>query len=189
MTSITVGHLIWFRHLAKKRNLDGSACALYHYLVGECLWSDTDTVHLTQEMMASALHVSKSTVNRSLKKLQECRLIQGGDGNYLILLPDEVWLERNYWSRVRAESTPKQDYSPDIPEQNYWDEIQEPDFSDELKAEFGEGYKANFSPDIPEPQEEISDEEMVEKQRAWNEKARQKRAEIAARKVQYHIVP
>lgn len=173
MTSITVGHLIWFRHLAKKRNLDGSACALYHYLVGECLWSNTDTVHLTQEMMASALHVSKSTVNRSLKKLQECRLIQGSDGNYLILLPDEDWLERNYWFRVRAESTPKQDYSEETSETNPSPEIPE----------------TNPSPEIPAPQKEISDEDMVEKQKAWNEKARQKRAEIAARKVQYHIVP
>lgn len=158
------GYLIWFRHIAGKRGLDGSACALYHYIVGECLWSDTDNVHLTQQMMASALHVGKSTVNRSLKTLQECRLIKGGDGNYTVLRPDEDWLERNYWSRVQAESMPKQNPSDEMPEQDYSDEIQEPDFSDELKAEFVERYEA--TPEIPEPQEEISDEEFWKMQRA-----------------------
>ena len=110
------GYLIWFRHIAGKRGLDGSACALYHYIVGECLWSDTDNVHLTQQSMASALRTSKSTVNRSLKTLQECRLIKGGDGNYTVLRPDEDWLKRNYWSRVQAESMPKQNPSDENPE-------------------------------------------------------------------------
>ena len=206
------GYLIWFRHIAGKRGLDGSACALYHYIVGECLWSNTDNVRLTQEMMASALHVGKSTVNRSLKTLQECRLIKGGDGNYTVLRPDEDWLGRNYWSRVQAESMPKQNPSPEIPEanpsedmsleefykgvnakgrqealvrreipeQDYSDEIQEPDFSDKLKAEFGEGYEA--TPEIPEPQEKISDEELLEKQKDWAKKSAAKRAEIAAKR-------
>ncbi len=128
------GYLIWFRHIAGKRGLDGSACALYHYIVGECLWSDTDNVRLTQQMMAKALHTSKSLVNRSLKILQECRLIKGGEGNYTVLRPDEDWLGRNYWSRVQAESMPKQNPSDEMPEINPSKEISEEEFWEMQRA-------------------------------------------------------
>lgn len=181
-TSITLGHLIWFRHIAGKRNLDdskqpldSSACALYHYIVGECLWSDTDNVHLTQESMASALRTGKSTVNRSLKTLQECRLIKGGDGNYTVLRPDEDWLRRNYWSRVQAESMPKQNPSPEIPDANPSEDMSLEDFYKGLNAKGRQKAlvrreipEQDYSDEMPEinPSKEISEEEFWEMQRA-----------------------
>ncbi|MBE8949764.1 MAG: winged helix-turn-helix domain-containing protein [Quinella sp. 3Q1] len=97
---ITPYHYIWFHHIAEKRNLNCSARALYFYLADKCAWSNGDNVHLTQEAMASALHVSKSTVNSSLKKLQEARLISGTKGHYTIMQPDNDWIQRYYLPNI-----------------------------------------------------------------------------------------
>ena len=73
---LTLDYLIHATNLATRKSWPATIRGVYFYLFGEALANSTDFLTTSLNIIAGELHISKTTVSRSFKTLQEARLIK-----------------------------------------------------------------------------------------------------------------
>ena len=85
---LTLDYLVHANNLATRKSWSATIRGVYAYLFCECLANSTDYLTTSLVVISSELHISKTTVSRSLKTLQEARLVKRiATGVYGLIAP------------------------------------------------------------------------------------------------------
>ena len=85
---LTLDYLIHANNLATRKSWSATIRGMYTYLFCECLSNSSDYLTTSLNIMSADLKISKTTASRSLKTLQEARLVKRiATGIYGLIAP------------------------------------------------------------------------------------------------------
>lgn len=91
---VTLDYLRWYQYIATKNRHSVTVRGTYQYLLATALNSN-GAIKTSQDVLASELATSKSTITRSLKILVDDKLIKyDREGGIQLLAPAVSWLEK-----------------------------------------------------------------------------------------------